>query len=69
MHRRTFLASTAATTALALTPFARAAAQLPPAPPSPPQDAPLNDTNVLAAVGLPNNGGLVYGNEAKIPIR
>ena len=42
MDRRTFLASTAATTALALTPFARAAAQLPPAPPSPPQDAPLN---------------------------
>lgn len=42
MDRRNFLASTAATTALALTPFARAAAQLPPAPPSPPQDAPLN---------------------------
>ncbi len=34
-----------------------------------PQDAPLNDTKVIAAVGLPNNGGLVFGNEAFIPIR
>lgn len=42
MDRRQLLAAGTATAALSLFPAARAIAQLPPAPPSPPQDAPLN---------------------------
>lgn len=42
MERRQFLGSAAATAVLAMVPAGRAAAQLPPLPPSPPQDAPLN---------------------------